>query len=133
MPKSISSLQTQLESCERNMQESFSQSSDLVGNQDYQVTFNLKQFIEGITTFNIEEAIDAVDKMLEVLKECEKMLRIEVKRRSYDKELRKLIHLRERKETIKRLSIKNRFKKKTPLVQIPSPTNSETEEYLDEE
>ena len=132
MPKSVTQLQNQLSSCERSMQESLSQCAEMVGNQDYKVNFSLKDFVETLPNFNMEEAQREISKMIDILKECDKILAVESKRRVYTKELRKIIKAREKRETVKRLTIQNNFKKKTPALRIPSPPASQ-DEIIDNE
>ena len=132
MPKSVTQLQNQLSSCERSMQESLAQCAEMVGNQDYKVNFSLKDFVETLPNFNMEEAQREISKMIDILKECDKILAVESKRRVYTKELRKIIEAREKRETVKRLTIQNNFKKKTPALRIPSPPASQ-DEIIDNE
>ena len=81
MPKSVSQLHNQLSSCERSIQESLAQCAQMVGNQDYKVNFSLKDFVETVPNFNVEEAQREISKMIDILKECEKILAAESKRR----------------------------------------------------
>lgn len=127
MPKPISTLQNQISGCERSIQEALSQCVEIVGNNNFQFKFSLKDFIEGLTTFNIEEAMDGVTKVSSLLEECRKILIVENNRRLYAKEMRKILKARERRETIKRLTIENNFKKKAEPMRIPSPPNGQEE------
>lgn len=124
MPKSMSILQNQLTGCERNIQESLAQCVDEVGDQDFQFTFSLKEFVNSLTPVDLDESLDGVTKVLNVFQQCEKMLMIEKKRRSYMKEMKKILKAREKKETLKRLTMEHNFKKKSLPVRIPSPPAS---------
>ena len=132
MPKSVSQLHNQLSSCERSMQESLAQCAQMVGNQDYKVNFSLKDFVESVPNINVEEAQREISKMIDILQECDKILGSESKRRAYTKELRKIMKAREKRETVKRLTMQNNFKKKTPALRIPSPPASQ-DEIIDNE
>ena len=70
--------------------------------------------------------------MIDILQECDKILGSESKRRAYTKELRKIMKAREKRETVKRLTMQNNFKKKTPALRIPSPPASQ-DEIIDNE
>ena len=130
MPKSVSTLQNQITGCERNIQESLAQCADEVGDIDFQFTFSLKEFINSLTTTNPDDTLTGVTKVLSVFEECEKILTIEKKRRGYMKELKKIMKSRERKATVKRLTMEHDFKKKASPMKIPTPPNSQEFEEL---
>ena len=112
MPKSVTQLQNQLSSCERSMQESLSQCAEMVGNQDYKVNFSLKDFVETLPNFNMEEAQREISKMIDILKECDKILAVESKRRVYTKELRKIIRQERREKQLNDLPSRTISRKK---------------------
>ena len=45
MPKSVSTLQNQITGCERNIQQSLAQCAAQAGDQDFQFTFSLNDFV----------------------------------------------------------------------------------------
>jgi len=129
MPKSISTIQNQIDGCERNVQELLTQCATLVGDQNFQFSFSLGAFVNDITTIDLDDALDNMKKVKELFKECEKIVALEKKRRNYTSELRKMCADRERKETVKRLTMRNSFKKKALPYKIPTPPN--TQEAID--
>ena len=66
-----------------------------------------------ISCKHVSESKGNVAKVIEIFKECEKILALENKRRSYRKELKYLSYIREKNETIEQLTMRNSFKKKT--------------------
>ena len=56
---------------------------------------------------------------------CEKSTTLEKKRRGYLVELKKILETREKKNTIKRLTMQHRFNRKTVQVKIPIPPSSQ--------
>ena len=60
----------------------------------------------------------------DLFKECEKIVTIEKKRRYYVNELHNMFAERQRKETVKRLTMQNSFKKRAVPYEIPIPLNS---------
>ena len=130
MPKSVSTLQNQITGCEKNIQESLAQCVDEVGDKDFQFTFSLKEFVNSLTVVDPDDSLTGVAKVLSVFRECEKILTIEKKRRGYMKELKKIMKARERKETLKRLTVEHDFKKKSLPMKIPSPPKSPEAEEL---
>ena len=131
MPKSVSTLQNQITGCERNIQESLAQCVDEVGDKDFQFTFSLKEFVNSLAIVDPDDSLTGVTKVLSVFQECEKILTIEKKRRGYLKELKKIMKARERKATLKRLTVEHDFKKKSLPMKIPSPPKSPEAEELD--
>ena len=71
-----------------------------------------------------------VAKVMEIFKGCEKILALENKHRSYRRELKCLSYIREKNETIKQLTMRNSFKKKTLRKKIPFPSNSKKELFI---
>ena len=68
---------------------------------------------------------------MSLFQECEKIVTLEKRRRGYIKELKKIMDAREKKETVKRLTMQHHFKRKALPIKIPSPHNSQDEEELD--
>ena len=120
MPKSISTIQNQIAGCE-----SLAQCAAMAGNKDFQFTFSLGAFVNGITATDLDDTLDSMTKVLQLFKECEKIITIENRRRNYARELQKLLTNRERKETVKRLTMQHSFKKKALPYKIPTPPNSQ--------
>lgn len=120
MPKSISTVQNQIDGCERSIKESLAQCAVLVGDNNFQFHFSLGTFVNEITTINLDDELNNIKKVQELFKECEKILAIEKKRRYYTSELREMLTNRERKETVKRLTMRNSFKKKSLPYKIPT-------------
>ena len=110
MPKSVSTIQNQISGCERSMHECLTQCHTIVENTNFQ--------------FNFDEQASSIGKVQQLLVECEKIVMIEKKRRKYTEELHKILADRERRDTVKRLTVRNRFKT-TTLVRIPSQPSQE--------
>ena len=124
MPKSVSTLQGQLAGCERGIQDCLAQVACELGDQDFNLSFSLKAFINSITSANPDYTLAEVTKVLSLFQLLEKILTIEKKRQAYQQELKKILSIREKKETIKRLTTEHRFIRKTELTKIPTPPNS---------
>ena len=116
MPKSASTLQNQITACERKMKEALAQCAVQAGDKDFKFNFSLNVFVSTITTFDLNQT-----------GECEKIVDLEKKRRGYMEELDKILKAREKKKTVKRLTMQNRFKTKTLPLKIPSPPSSQDE------
>ena len=125
MPKSVSTIQNQIAGCERNIKESLSQCAAMAGDRNFQFIFSLSAFVEGITTCDLDDTMNSMNKVQELFKECEKIVMLEKKRRNYTKVLRNILADRERKETVKRLTMHHSFKKKALPFRIPTPPNSQ--------
>ena len=125
MPKSISTLQNQITGCERNIQEALAKCVDEVGDKNFQFTFSLKEFVNSLTDVDPVDSLNGVAKVLCVFKECEKILMMEKKRREYMKNLKEIVEARERRETLKRLTMRHDFKKRSKPVKIPTPPDSQ--------
>lgn len=69
---------------------------------------------------------DTIRKVRELFKECEAIIEWETKRRQYVSQLEKVLKERERKETVKRITMNNRFKRQPQPLKIPSPPSSQT-------
>lgn len=124
MAKSVSTLQNQISGCERSMQEAFNQCAVLTGDNNFTFQFSLNVFVKGITTADLDETSQSMAKVSELFTQCERIMAIEKKRRAYTQELRNRLHARERKETVKRLTMQHSFQRKVPTLKIPSPPSS---------
>ena len=131
MPKSISTLQSQISACENNIQQAFSECVIVAGGQDVSFSWSLKVFINNIATCDIEETSTSITKAIHLFQKCEKIAALEKKRRAYVGQLQKVLEAREQKETVKRLTRRIQFKKKVKLT-IPSPPSSQELEELEE-
>ena len=125
MPKSVSTLQNQITGCERNIQEALAQCAVEAGDKDFSFNFSLKAFVEDITSVDIEATSASVTKVLSIFQECEKITTLEKKRRGYMAELKKIPEAREKKNTVKRLTMQHRFNRKASQVKIPTPPSSQ--------
>ena len=133
MPKSASAIQNQIDGCERSMTEGLANCASLAGDNNFQFSFSLKGFVDGISACDVEETQEAIQKVRGLLAECDKILTTEKKRRLYTKQLRKNVALREQKETIKRLTMKHAFKKRAQPLKIPSLTSSQEPDREEDE
>ena len=124
MPKSMSTIQNQISGCERSVKESLSQCAELVGDRNYTFSFSLRAFVKDITTLNLDDSLKHMRMVQDLFKECEKIVTIEKKRRHYASELHNMFAERQRKETVKRLTMQNSFKKRALPYEIPTPLNS---------
>ena len=130
MPKSMSTLQNQIAGCERSVKESLSQCAQLVGDQNWTFTFSLGAFVKDITTLDLDDSLKNMRMIQDLFKECEKIISTEKKRRTYVTELHNKFAERERKETVKRLTMRNSFKKRAAPYEIPPLSHSQ--EAVDE-
>ena len=110
MPKSLSTVQKQISGCERSMQELLDGCFAMFGNTNLQFNFDFNNFVENVTTHDVDNEMANIGKVRQLLTECEKILVIEKKRRRYTEELCKIVADREKRETVKRLKVQNRFK-----------------------
>ena len=125
MPKSVSTIQSQISTCETNITESLAQCAALVGNENFQFQFSLQTFVNTIVSTYIDDTLDSIEKVQKLFKECGKIIQLEKKRRNFKAELKKVLDDRERKETVKRITRSNAFNKKTLPLKIPTPPNSQ--------
>ena len=130
MPKSISSIKSQIETCERNMQECLAQCDDVSGGKNFEFSFSLKKLLDGISTCDVDETLKSIKKVETVFEQCERLMNLERRRHQYKRELNEKIQERERKETVKRLTQWQNFKRKALAIEIPSTSSSE--EMLDD-
>lgn len=107
MPKSASTLQNQISTCETNITESLAQCATLVGDENFQFQFSLERFVNTIISTDIDDTLDNLEKVQKLFKECGKIMRWEKKRRNSKAELKKLLDDREREETLKRITRRN--------------------------
>ncbi|KAJ7312807.1 hypothetical protein OS493_039500 [Desmophyllum pertusum] len=120
MPKSLSTIQNQIAGCERSISEALAQCAAQAGDKDFQFNFSLNSFVSGITTFDLDNTSESITKVIGLFTECEKIIALEKKRRVYTKELKKILKAREKKETVKRLTMQHAFKTKAAPLKIPS-------------
>ena len=125
MPKSASTIQSQISTCETNIAEALAQCAALVGNENFQFQFSLQTFVNTIVSTDIDDTLDNLEKVQKLFKECGKIMQLEKKRRSFKAELKKVMDDRERKETVKRITRSNAFNKQTSPLKIPSPPSSQ--------
>ena len=125
MPKSLSTIQNQIAGCERSITEALAQCAVQAGDKDFQFTFSLNAFVSGITTFDLDHTSESITKDMGLFTECEKIIALEKKRRVYTKELKKILKAREKKETIKWLTMQHTFKAKALPLKIPTPPSSQ--------
>ncbi|KAL9954544.1 hypothetical protein ACROYT_G042095 [Oculina patagonica] len=123
MPKSITTLQNQINGCEQGIQEALALCASEVGDADYKLNFSLAEVVKNLPFVNIDEAISSVGTALHIFQQCERIFNFEQKRRSYCKEIRQRIKARDQRETVKRLTIQNNFKKKVEPMFIPNMHN----------
>ena len=120
MPKSVSTLENQIAGCEKNIQEALAQCAVHAGDNNFSFTFSLKDFVDDITSVDIEATSASIEKVLSIFQGCEKITRHEKKRRGYVAELKKFLETRERRNTVKRLTMHHRFNRKASHVKIPT-------------
>ena len=125
MPKSASTIQSQISTCETNITEALAQCAALVGNENFQFHFSLQTFVNTIVSTDIDDTLDNLEKVKKLFKECGKIMQLEKKRRNFTAELKKVLDDRERKKTVKRITRSNAFNKQTLPLKIPSPPSSQ--------
>ena len=123
MPKSASTIQNQISNCECKITECLAKCAFLVGDKDFEFGFSLKSFVDNITSFDIDATSDNIRKVEERFRECATIIQWEKKRRDFKAELERVLQERERRETVKRITSRNRFKTKALLLKIPSRPN----------
>lgn len=131
MPKSVSTLQNQITGCERNIQEALAQCAVEAGEKDFQFQFSLNDFVNSITSVDLETTSASITKVMSIFLECKKIVSLEKKRRGYMRELKKILEAREKKDTVKRLTMQHRFNRKALPVKIPTPPSSLEIDELD--
>ena len=80
--KFVVTLQNQIDGCERKIKESLAQCAELVEDRNFEFCFSLGTFVNEITTINLDDELDNMKKVQELLKECEKIVATEKKRRN---------------------------------------------------
>ena len=125
MPKSASTIQSQISTCETNITEALAQCAALVGNENFQFHFSLQTFVNTIVSTDIDDTLDNLEKVKKLFKECGKIMQLVKKRRNFTAELKKVLDDRERKKTVKRITRSNAFNKQTLPLKIPSPPSSQ--------
>ena len=124
MPKSISKVQNQISGFERSIQDLLRECYVMFGNTNFQFNFDFNNFMRDVTTVNLDDIASSIEKVQQMFLECQKIIVLEKKRRKYTEELHKIVANRERRETVKQLCVRSKFKK-TTLVKIPSKSSQE--------
>ena len=114
MPKSISSLQTQIATCEQHIQQAIDLFVYMADGQDVQYSVNLDDFIKNISTCNIKEASSHVTKAINLFQEVQRITALEKKRRKYVEEMEEALDEKEKKEDLKKLTRRIGIKRKAP-------------------
>ena len=125
MPKSLSTIQNQIAGCERSITEALAQCAVQAGDKDFQFTFSLNALVSGITNVDLNHTSESITQVMGLFTECEKIIALEKKRRVYTKELNKILKAREKKETVKRLTMQHTFKTKALPLKIPKAPSSQ--------
>ena len=112
------------------MQECLAQCDDVSGGKNFEFSFSLKKLLDGISTCDVDETLKSIKKVETVFEQCERLMNLERRRRQYKRELNEKIQERERKETVKRLTQQQNFKRKALAIEIPSTSSSQ--EMLDD-
>ena len=129
MPKSISTIQGQISTCEDSIQLALSEIVEIAGNEDMSFTLTLKDFINDIHTCDIEQTSTFITQARNLLQQCEKIATLEKKRREYARELQKVLADREKRESVKRVTRRRQVKKKvTPTKPSLLPSVDEVNE-----
>ena len=89
----------------------------------------MKQLVDGISTCDVDATLGSITKVKMVFEQCERMLNLEKRQRQYRQELNDRIEEKERKETVKRLTMQMNFNRKATKIEVPSPPSSQ--EMLD--
>ena len=124
MPKSNSTIQGQIKACEMAMSEAMEICTMTAGTEDFQFTFNMKKFMNEITTIDLEHTKIGLTKVLEVFNHVDKIMQLETKIRKYVSELHEKITNRDRKETLKKVRI-GRSLRRAKTFQLTLPTSSQ--------
>ena len=96
----------------------------MFGNTNFQFNFDFNNFMRDVTTVNLDDTASSIEKVQQMFLECQKIIVLEKKRRKYTEELHNIVANRERRETVKRLCFRSKFKE-TILVNIPSQSSQE--------
>ena len=113
--------QSQITTCERAMSEAMEICAMTAGTVDFQFSFNLKRFMDEITTIDLEHTKDGLTKLLQVFSQADKIVELETKRRKYVAGLHEKIANRDCKGTVKKMRMGRSLRcAKTFQLSLPS-------------
>ena len=130
MPKSISTLQSQISNCEKAMKEAMEICATTVGTAEFQFFINIKEFMTNITTYDLDQVKTTCDNLSEVINQTSKVVELETKRRKYKAELNKKIEARQRKEGVKKRAMERSLRNVNEFQLLSLPTSSQELENI---
>ena len=122
MPKSVSSIQSQIDSCEENIKQSVDMLVFMAEGEDIKYEVHLESFIASIPTLDIKQASKKLREAILLFNEVEKIFTLEKKRRNYVEEMAEACDVKEKKEDLKKVVRSIGLKRKAELKIEASPT-----------
>ena len=122
MPKSVSSIQSQIDSCEENIKRSVDMLVFMAEGEDIKYEVHLESFIASIPTLDIKQASKKLREAILLFNEVEKIFTLEKKRRNYVEEMAEACDVKEKKEDLKKVVRSIGLKRKAELKIEASPT-----------
>ena len=115
MPKSVSSIQSQIDSCEENIKRSVDMLVFMAEGEDIKYEVHLESFIASIPTLDIKQASKKLREAILLFNEVEKIFTLEKKRRNYVEEMAVACDVKEKKEDLKKVVRSIGLKRKAEL------------------
>ena len=115
MPKSVSSIQSQIDSCEENIKQSVDMLVFMAEGEDIKYEVHLESFIASIPTLDIKQASKKLREAILLFNEVEKIFTLEKKRRNYVEEMAEACDVKEKKEDLKKVVRSIGLKRKAEL------------------
>ena len=115
MPKSVSSIQSQIDSCEENIKRSVDMLVFMAEGEDIKYEVHLESFIASIPTLDIKQASKKLREAILLFNEVEKIFTLEKKRRNYVEEMAEACDVKEKKEDLKKVVRSIGLKRKAEL------------------
>ena len=125
MPKSILTLQSQISNCEKAMKETMEICATTVNDRDFKFFINIQEFMNNVTTYDLDKVKAKCENLLEVVNQTSKVLELETKRRKYKAELHKKIAVRQLKEGAKKRQMERSLRRVNEFQSLSLPPNSQ--------
>ena len=115
MPKSVSAIQSQIDTCEENIKRSVDMLVFMAEGEDIKYEVHLESFIASIPTLDIKQASKKLREAILLFNEVEKIFTLEKKRRNYVEEMAVACDVKEKKEDLKKVVRSIGLKRKAEL------------------
>ena len=134
MPKSVSAIQSQIDTCEENIKRSVDVLVFMAEGQDIKYEVDLESFIANIPSLDIKQASSHIRKAIRLFNEVEKIFSLENKRRKYVEEMEEALDEKEKNEDMKKMVRSIGLKRKAQFnIQAPGTIASIKDVKLEEE